>query len=96
MFSTICFLAQKIKIVGSQIEIEKIFSLPGILTNLRKCRLQSKNLKKLNFVNKNWPIDARVGCKSPSDLVKFIEMDERLEKELQEFEGEFEQEIQNK
>jgi hypothetical protein len=53
MFSTICFLAQKIKIVGSQIEIEKIFSLPGILTNLRKCRLQSKNLKKLNFVNKN-------------------------------------------
>jgi hypothetical protein len=56
-----------------------------------------KNLQKLIFVNKNWPIDARVGCKSPSDLVKFIEMDEQLEKELQEFEGEFEQDkIQNK
>jgi hypothetical protein len=91
MFPTICFRAWKIlEIVGSHIEIEKIFSLACILTNLRKCLLQSKNLNKLNFVNKNWPNDARVGCKSPSDLLKFIEMDEQLEKKLQEFEGESE------
>jgi hypothetical protein len=51
-----------------------------------------KNLEKLIFVSKNWPTDAKVGCKSPSDLVEFIEMDEQLEEELQEFEGEFEQE----
>jgi hypothetical protein len=90
MFSTICFFVRKIlKFVGSQIEIEKKKSLAGILTNFRKC-CQSKNLKKLNFVNKNWPIDARVGCKSLSDLIEFIEMDEQLEEELQEFEGEFE------
>ncbi len=31
------------------------FSLVGIFTNLRRCCLQTKNLKKLIFVNKNWP-----------------------------------------
>jgi hypothetical protein len=51
-----------------------------------------KNLEKLIFVSKNWPNDAKVGCKSLNDLVEFIEMDEQLEEELQEFEGEFEQE----
>jgi hypothetical protein len=51
-----------------------------------------KNLEKLFFVSKNWPNDAKVGCKSSSDLVKFIEMDEQLKEKLQEFEGEFEQE----
>jgi hypothetical protein len=49
-----------------------------------------KNLEKLIFVNTNLPNDARADCKSPSDLVEFIEMDEQLEEELQEFEGEFE------
>ncbi len=98
MFPTICFLAwQILEIVGSQIKIEKIFSLASILTNLRKRHLQLENLEILNIFSKNWTHDARVGCKSPSDLVKFIEMDEQLEKELWEFEGEFEwDEIQNK
>jgi hypothetical protein len=49
-----------------------------------------KNLEKLIFVSKNWPNDARVSCKSLSDLIEFIEMDEQSEEELQEFEGEFE------
>ncbi len=93
MFPIVDFLAQQILgFVGSQIKIEKTFVLISIFTNLRRCRLQSKNLEKLNFVSKNWFNDARVGCKSPSDLVEFIEMDEQLEKELQEFESEFEQE----
>jgi hypothetical protein len=30
------------------------------------------------------------GCKSLSDFIKFIDMDEQLEEELQEFECEFE------
>jgi hypothetical protein len=34
------------------------------------------------------PNDARADL--PSDLIEFIEMDEQLEEELQEFEGEFE------
>jgi hypothetical protein len=48
-------------------------------------------LKKLILFNKKWPTNAKVGCKSPSDLVECIEMYEQLEEKLQEFEGEFEQ-----
>jgi hypothetical protein len=68
----------------------KDFLLVNILTNLRRCRLQSKYLEKLIFVSKNWPNDTRVGCKSLSDLIEFIEMNEQLEEELQEFESQFE------
>jgi hypothetical protein len=42
------FLAlQILGIVGSQIETERIFSLVGIFTNLRKCRLLPNNLDKI-------------------------------------------------
>jgi len=39
------------------------FSLARILTNFKRCHLQTKNLKKLIFVNKNWPNDPIIGCK---------------------------------
>jgi hypothetical protein len=40
LFPIVVFLAHKILgIVGSQIEIERIFSLVGILTNLKRCHL---------------------------------------------------------
>jgi hypothetical protein len=82
MFPIVGFLVRQILgILGSQIEIERIFSLVGILTNLRRCHLQSKNQEKLNFYSKKWPNDARADYKSPSDLVEFIEMDEQLEEE---------------
>ncbi len=77
-------------VVGSQIELDKIFSLARILTDLRRCRLQTENLKKLMFVNKNWPNDPKIGCKSSCNLVEFLEKDVDLEEELEEFEGEFE------
>ncbi len=79
-------------VIGSQIETKRIFSLLGILTNLRRCHLQTENLEKLIFVNKYWPNDLRIGCKSPSNLVEFLERDVDLEKELDELEGEFEKE----
>jgi len=51
MFLTIGFFVQQILgIVGSQIEIEKVFSLVGILNNPRRCCLQLKNLENLVFV----------------------------------------------
>jgi hypothetical protein len=54
MFPTIGFLAwQILGVVGSQIEIERIFSLARILTNHKRCRLQIENLEKLIFVHKN-------------------------------------------
>ncbi len=42
------------------------------------------------FINKNWPNDARICCKSPYNLVEFFERDVDLEEKLEEFEGEFE------
>jgi hypothetical protein len=59
---------QILRIVGSQIETERIFSLAGILTSRKKCQLESKNLNKLIFINQNWPNDPRVGCNMPSTL----------------------------
>ncbi len=90
MFSIVGFCVGKILgIIGSQIETKSLFSLTKNFTILRRCCLQSKNLDKLIFVNKNWPYDPRVSCKSPSSLVDFIENDLNLEEKL-EFEGAFE------
>jgi hypothetical protein len=62
MFPIVGFWAHQILgIVGSQIEIERIFSLIGILTNIRRYRLQSENLEILIFVSKNWSSDSRDG-----------------------------------
>ncbi len=52
--------------------------------------MQIEILKKLNFLNKNWPNDPKVGCKSPCNLIEFIKTDGDLEKELEQFEGDFE------
>jgi hypothetical protein len=40
MFPIIVVWAQTLRIVGSQIEIERIFLIIGILTNLKTCHLQ--------------------------------------------------------
>jgi hypothetical protein len=58
MFSIVGFLAYQILgIIRSQIEIERNFSSPSRLPNLRRCHLQLNNLERLIFVNKNWPND---------------------------------------
>jgi len=94
IFPVVTFLARQILgIVSSQIETEHIFSLTGILANLKRCRLQSKNLdEKLIFVSQNWPNDPRLGCKTPFNFVKFIKKDKIIEEELKEFEGGLERE----
>ncbi len=62
MFPIVGFCARQILgIVGFQIEIERIFSLAGILTSLRRCHLQLEILDELNFVSKNWANDPRIG-----------------------------------
>jgi hypothetical protein len=54
------FLArQYLGIPGSQIEIERIFSVASILTNLRCSRLGLENLNNLIMIYKNWPSDSR-------------------------------------
>ncbi len=53
-FPVVALLVRQILgIVSSQIEIGHIFFLVGILTNLKRCHLQSKNLEKLNFASQN-------------------------------------------
>ncbi len=47
-------------------------------------------MNKLIFVNKNWPNDLRIGCKSSSSLVEFIETNVDLKEEIKEFEATFE------
>jgi len=91
MFLTIGFCTKQIlKIVRSQIETKSIFSLARILTSLKRCCLQLKNLDKLIFVNKNWPNDPKIGCKSQSSLSDFIVSDLNLEEKFEKFEKAFE------
>ncbi len=63
----------------------------GILTNLRRCRLQLNNLDKIIFISKNQLNDPRVDCNSPSSLIEFIEANVALEEELKQYESEFKQ-----
>ncbi len=69
--------------MDSKIEIERLFSLTRIITSLRRCHLQSKNLDKLIFVNKNWQNDPKIGCKCLSSLADIIENDLHLEEEFE-------------
>jgi hypothetical protein len=73
--------------VGFQIEIKMIFSLVGILMNLKRCRLHIDNLNKLIFISKNWPNDPRLSCSLPFNLIELIEVDVSLEEE---YKGDFE------
>ncbi len=41
-------------------------------------------------MSKNWPNNSKVGCKASSNVIQIIEMDEDLDKELEQFEGDFE------
>ncbi len=91
MFLTFWFLVcQILRIVSSQIDIERIFSLDGVLNNLKICCVQLENLKNLFFVNKNWLNDCRAGCKSSTNLLELIGIHVDLEKELEQFEKAFE------
>jgi hypothetical protein len=76
-YSYVGFVARQIlDIVGSQIEVERVFNIVGICTNLRRSWLGIDNLEMLISIYKNWSNDARVGG-SPS-IEKFMEMEKIL------------------
>jgi len=58
-------------------------SIVEILIKLRRCHLQSNNLKKLIFVNKNYPNDPIINCTSPFNSIEFIGRDADFKKELE-------------
>jgi hypothetical protein len=47
----------------------------------------NKKFREVDFGQKNWPNDSRIRCKSPSNLLKFLERDIDVEEELEKFEG---------
>jgi hypothetical protein len=80
MFSIVGFLARQILgIVGLQIEIKRIFYLVRILYQFEQMSFITRYFEKLIFPSNNWPNDARVACKVPSDFVKLIDFDFDLE-----------------
>jgi hypothetical protein len=64
--------------------------LASILTNLRRYHLLFERLERLIFVNKIWPNDLKIGCKSPFNVIELLERDIGLEEDLEQFEVEFE------
>jgi hypothetical protein len=68
-----------LNIFGSQIEIERIFSVVGVLTNLQKCRFGVVNINSLVMIYKNWLNDAKVGCSlANEDVMKFFGVETNL------------------
>ncbi len=73
------FLTKQILgILRSQIEIEQGFSLVGVLTTLKCCRLQVDNLDCIITVVKNWPDDPRLNCSRHKDLMDFTKVDSSI------------------
>jgi thiol-disulfide isomerase/thioredoxin len=70
-------------IPGSQIETERIFSVVGILSNLRRSKIGI-----LVMIYKNWPHDCRMGTSMYEHLADFYAkeseaLDDDVEVELQ-------------
>jgi hypothetical protein len=73
-----------------EVETERILLLVIILTNLRRCHVQSQKLNNLISVSKNWFNDLRIGCKPPFNMVEFDEIDVDSFEEFEEFKHTFE------
>jgi hypothetical protein len=64
-FPNVGFLARQILgIVGTQVETERIFSVAGLITAVRRRHIGPDNLNKLVLIRENWPEDPRAGRKA--------------------------------
>ncbi len=68
----------------------KIFFFSRHTYKPKEASFTIRKLRKIDFVNKNWPSDPKVGCKPPSNLVELIQTNLGFEEELEKFEGSFE------
>jgi len=73
-FPNLTYVAQQeMGIVGSQIEIERIFSMAKVITSLKRCWLRIENLDKLVLIMKNWLDDLKFGCTNgPKSFEEFL------------------------
>ena len=91
-FPSVSFLARQIlAIPGSQIETERIFSIAGVLTSLRRCRLGLNNLDSLIMINKNWPDDSRHECEVTPVVKDVKEYFAKEMEQVDDFEAEIEE-----
>lgn len=74
-FRNVAFLARQILgIVGSQVEIERIFSITGVILSQQRRRLGMEHLEKLVFISKNWPDEpSSVGKLEDESVEHFLE-----------------------
>jgi hypothetical protein len=76
-YSYVGFVAQQILgIVGFQIEVERVFNIATICTNLLHSWFGMDNLEMFINIYKHWPNDVHVG--DVPSIKKFIEMEETL------------------
>jgi hypothetical protein len=80
LYPNVAFLAKQIlAILGSEIAIERIFSVSRVLISLCRCRLGLTNLDALVMIYKNWPKDAQVGCHfTKKDVGEFFTFEANL------------------
>lgn len=77
-FPNVGFLArQYLGIPGSQIEIERIFSVAGVLMNLLRTKLGIDNLESLVMIYTNWPNDS-VGCTLYEHLANWYSKEDKV------------------
>lgn len=79
-FRNVAFLARQILgIVGSQVEIENIFSIAGVILSQQRRRLGINHLEKLAFISKNWPDERNNAGKSEVESIEhFLEIEDRI------------------
>jgi hypothetical protein len=63
---------QILGIVGSQIEVERVFDIVNICTNMRQSKLGINFLEMLVSIYKNWPDDVQASTMS---MENFMEME---------------------
>jgi hypothetical protein len=59
----------------SQIKTEHAFNLVGVLTTLRRCRLQEDNLNQIITMVKNWLDNPRLNGSQHKDLANFLKVE---------------------
>ena len=77
-FRNVAFLARQILgIVGSQVEIERIFSITGVILSQQRRRLGMEHLEKVVFISKNWPDEHNnVGKLEDESIEHFLEIED--------------------
>lgn len=68
---------------ASQIEVERLFSVAGYMTSLRRATMQQKLMADLVMINQNWPNDPTKG-ETPNSWGEWLSEEAILQIELEE------------